>query len=48
MMHRAWTQITGVNIAEGSTTTITDGDVDGSDVDTTDPNIDYTLTVPYY
>ncbi len=34
----------GVTVAEGSTTTITTAMLDTSDVDTTDPNIDYTLT----
>ncbi len=34
----------GVTVAEGSTTTITTAMLDVSDVDTTDPNLDYTLT----
>ncbi len=35
---------TGTTVAEGSTTTITAAMLDSSDVDTTDPNIDYTVT----
>ena len=35
---------TGTTVAEGSTTTITTAMLDSSDVDTADPNIDYTVT----